>query len=80
MFLGAGGQPCTKVVALVLGDDSAADGASCGSDSVGHEGAVFAVFGCPGGLGADVKVKALFFFVSLEVIPFVRDKAKELFE
>ena len=42
---------------------------------VDHEGAVFA--GGPGGLGADVET--LSFLVSLEVIPLVRDKAKDLF-
>ena len=40
-----------------------------------HGGAVFA--GGPGCL--DTGVEALSFLVSLEVIPFVRDKAKDLF-
>ena len=40
-----------------------------------HEGAVFA--GGPGCLGADIE--ALSFLVSLEAIPLVRDKAKDLF-
>ena len=75
-LLDAGGQRCGKAASLAPGDGGAAGGASGGgSDSVDHEGAVFA--GGPGGLGSGGE--ALSFLVGLEVIPLVRDKAKDLF-
>ena len=75
-LLDAGGQWCGKAASLALGDGGAAGGASgSGGDGVDHEGAVFA--GGPGCLGAGIE--ALSFLVSLEAVPLVGDKAKDLF-
>ena len=74
--LDAGGQWCGKAASLALGGSGAVGGASgSGGSGVDHEGEVFA--GGPGCLGTGIE--ALSFFVSLEVIPLVRDKAKDLF-
>ena len=71
-----GGQWRGEAVTLALGGGGAVGGArGGGGDCVDHERAVFA--GDPGCLGASVE--ALSFHVCLEVVPFVRDKGKDLF-
>ena len=72
-LLDAGGQWCGKAASLALGGSGGTSGSGC--DCVDHEGAVFA--GGPGCLGTGIE--ALSFLVSLEAIPLVRDKAKDLF-
>ena len=75
-LLSAGGQWRSEAAALALGGGGAVVGArSGGGDCVDHERAVFA--GGPGCL--DTGVEALSFLVSLEAVPLVGDKAKDLF-
>ena len=75
-LLDAGGQWCGKAASLALGGSGAVGGASgSGGNGMDHEGAVFA--GGPGCLGAGIE--ALSFLVSLEAVPLVGDKAKDLF-
>ena len=74
--LDASGQRRCEAAAFALCDECAAGGASGGGgNGVDHEGAVFA--GGPGCLGTGVE--ALSFLVSLEAVPLVGDKAKDLF-
>ena len=75
-LLDAGGQWCGKAVSLALGGRGAVGGASgSGGNGVDHEGAVFA--GGPGCLGTSVQALP-FLIISLEAVPLVRDKAKDL--
>ena len=75
-LLSAGGQRRGKAAALALGGGGTVVGArGGGGDCVDHETAVFA--GGPGCLGTGVE--ALSFLVSLEAVPLVGDKAKDLF-